>query len=259
MKNKAILILGFILAFSACEDDSQEPIIEAEENSFISFNPTVAAWYQRTAPDSFIVDISGETPPYFISERGSKVDAQIKGNKLILFPKSYTEPFDRLKKTDFINISDNAGNVNTLNINLDILFYEYKTVEKLSLDLTGDTNISVNQLNIRENYWDAFRNYLSISLTTPNSGVDPNGTVELDLFLESPIVVGANRVEYFNNRGFDYYICTKEYVLKRSDTVYVTALTKNEVKLNFDFDVGFTLFGSIFGNYRLKGDIELSN
>ena len=247
------LLGGLIFILSACEDDEQGLIIDVESESIISFNPPTAVWFQRTAPDSFIVNISGGTPPYIISERGEKIDAQVSNNKLILFPRSNTEPFTAERKTDFINITDNAGNINTLNINLDILRYKYSTVNRVNLDLTGDTNISVTQINSIRSYWDSFQDGLTISLSNSSDNVS------LSLQLDSPVVLGPNPISSFNNYSFKYFACTKNYVLRRPDTVYVTALSEKEVSFNFDVDIGVSLVGNVFGNYSLKGDVELSN
>ena len=88
--------------------------------------------------------------------------------------------------------------------------------------------------------------------------VKSDDDVRLTLQLESSATLGSNAVRPQISSSFSCFICTKNYVLSRADTVYVTALSKDEASLNFDFDIGFDIIGSIFGNLSLKGDVELT-
>jgi len=246
MKINFIFYLLIATVLFSCSKDEDNSTNDPTPSQTIRFNPSKAEWFQREAPDSFVVNVSGGVPPYFISKRPEYINAQISNNEIILFPQSYSEPFVMQKETDFLDISDNAGNVNSLNIDMNVKFYLYQSVSNANIDLTGDANLNISQLINGYTFWDEFEKTLYVSVQNNDD------SISLTMIAEAKI--GASPIIGTSSSEFRFITSSATYILTGMDSINITNLSENEIKLDFDLDVTTQFSG---GNYKLKGELNL--
>lgn len=235
--NETVLLIILSLFLIACEKekDTVNVVLKNEGRAKISFSPAEAKWFKRIPPDSVLIDISGGFPPYIILDRPLIHVAKIDGEQLIIFPRRVNIN-DEAK--DFINIQDNNGNVNTLNMLPETLFNSYAKVNTLSIDVTGDTNIIRNAMQLTQNAeWDPVEKFVkfiakqdSLAIEFQQFGIDTTGTITSSL---QNFYFGADYG--INGLGSDYINPFRLNSVQQS--INITELSESALKGSFTIDV----------------------